>query len=207
MTIRKLSKLDTNGNFKNHKSSKDAKILPLVFTFSSFGDTNGLFYYLGKKPTGIWNNPYTSNQIRIIFETIGNGYLEMIVNRNESVVHSINSSNQFVMFDIGENKKINLSNITIQHSNQHNGFYLRNFKIRGSNNLIYRSNYAIDSVTWTDIAIFTNNTLINSISGWGNFVIPQNQPYNKYRWIQIINLDSGILMFGEIEFYGKLFLD
>ena len=167
-----------------------------VLTFASSGDTNGICYWLGAK-NGSWTNPHTSGQLQVSASSFGgSGKPEQIVDRQGGyALYTNNAANSW--FSVNFNTyKIQPNYYTIRHDNE-TGYYLRNWKLQGSN----------DNINWTDLDTKVNNTTINAPDGWGAFPISGiNVFYKILRILQTgpTSTNDNYLVIGELEFYGEV---
>jgi hypothetical protein len=180
-----------------------------TLTYSSAGDSNGLFYWLGSRG-GTWSNPLTSQVISAVISSLQAGSLSQLCDRqsNSPGIVTNNSSNSWILIDIGA-RKLKCNAYTLRHrdSTQFPGYYLRNWKLQGTNVLASMSISDINNATWTDLDVRTSNTSINSNAGWGYFTVAENpSEFTYWRLIQtgINSSNSHELMLGEIEIYGIL---
>ncbi len=175
-------------------------------TFSSTGDANGLFYYLGTE--GIqknWFNPSTSKVVTIS-KSSGSSSTDFLVDRQLSAWATSNTANQWVAIDLGSRYKLLIKHYIVQHDGE-GGYQLRNWKLQGSNNPASNSVTDINAATWVDLKTHANDTSIQGGSGWGSFPVPDIS--TAYRWLRILSTGknasgSNYLVLGEIELYGTL---
>lgn len=165
--------------------------------FSSFGDQQGVFWYLGTNGLSQnWVNPVTLGALNISASSLLAGTVNQIVDRaSNSLWYTANSPNQSVVFDLWR-WRLTPTDYVIRHSGE-TGFYLRNWKLQGSN----------DNATWIDLDTRSNNTTINAINAWGRFSV--SGATASYRYLRLLQTgvnsnNDNFLVLAEVEFYGVL---
>lgn len=84
---------------------KRIRVLPIIIPlyFDSFGDTNGVFYYLGNNNG--WTNPATNGNLTITASSVFIGTVAEITDRVNSSFHTGENPNPpWVQFDLGTKK-------------------------------------------------------------------------------------------------------
>ncbi|MGC8711057.1 MAG: discoidin domain-containing protein [Leptodesmis sp.] len=198
------------GNFYSRLNTylQTLKTASYTLTYSSDGDTNGLFYLLGTN-MGMqpWANPaqnsntdtnYSNNYKILLSASSISGNLSDFTDRATSSSYtSTNTVGQWVKVDIGGFRSLSCNKYSIRHYTSSSN-YPRNWKLQGSN----------DNSTWTDLDVRSSDTTINAANAWGTFTC--NQGVNTaFRWFRILNnglTSSGTyyICLGEWELYGTL---
>lgn len=182
-----------------------------TFTYSSDGDGNGLFNWLGTNAnTQPWANPaYTAsnptsdisynNNAHILLSAsgYGAGTVGLLTDRATGNFQTTNATGSWVKADTGSFRALSCNRYSIRHSTITTNF-LRSWKLQGSN----------DNTGWTDLDIRTNDTTIAASSAWGTFT-PNQGVTTAFRWFRILltGVDSSsqnIIALGEWELYGTL---
>ncbi|HYX19069.1 MAG TPA: hypothetical protein VE944_32905 [Nostoc sp.] len=189
----KITKSDLLGG----SSSSTTKIL----TYSSNGDANGVFYWLGtQKGLAAWGNPISAGQVAVTMSSIfnndstthGNGSL--LANRLPGTgVATTNTASQNIKFGLN-GKKLICTNYSIRGRSSTTN-EIRNWKFQASN----------DSSTWVDLDSVVNTSL-GSSTWYSKSISGQTIAYEFFR-ILSTGVDSGganILAFDELELYGTL---
>lgn len=179
-------------------NSQPAQPVGVQLNYSAFGDQNGLFYYLGSnRGAQQWINPLSVGLLQITVFSPSVGSVAALIDRTVTAAwYTNNAPNQFVVFDLGANRRFAPNAYTIQHTSE-TGFYLRSWRFQGSN----------DNAIWTDLDVRRNDTTINAIRAWGRFnaVSPSSYRYLRILMTGTDSSNSNYLAIGEIEFYGTLF--
>lgn len=163
----------------------------LLFTFSSIGDTNGVFYYLGAtKHNSSFISPFTRGEVGIV--TInGNTFKgNLAIDRNSNTYLWLDGTGHSVTFDFGilnNNQKIAINQYTIDQLGFYNSW---------SNNLVSGSN---DNVNFTNI-----HSVSTSYGEQINYASPVLSSISAYRYIRVSLIGGNHLIGKEIEFYGEL---
>lgn len=184
---------------------------PQTFTYASDGDTNGLFYFLGRNFNTIpWENPHTAGRVVVQNSSILVGTLDFYVNRESSGdIITNNTPNSWVSVDVGSGQALVVNDYTLQNRGSNgadNSRAIRNWILQGSNDAASNSISDIAAATWVDIDTRVNDTTMATTSvSFGNysgFSVPA-----AYRWFRIYQ--NGVNAFGsdhlaisEIELYG-----
>lgn len=166
----------------------------VALSFSSSGDTNGLFYYLGTaKLTAAFSSPSDRG---VVLTANGAAYNNptVVVNRVDDFFYPPEDPNGswLVMHLTGGTLKCNYYSIKTRVG--YGGYYLRNWKLQGSN----------DGSNWNDLDVQTNNTTLNSDGQWLSLPVTSTDFYNYFRLIVTGTDSSGahLLVLNEIELYG-----
>lgn len=167
------------------------------FVFSSSGDTNGLFYYLGTNGyTTSFSNPslstITASASSIQF--LGTP-ADKVTDRTTDFCHTQSESNAWIKIDLGATRTFTPNYYSVRNRSDDSSNNLNDWILQGSNN---------DS-TWTDL-----NTQVGNIFGQGNWfstaVVGVSTSYRYFRILQQgINSSGGLfLVLAELEIYGTL---
>lgn len=162
------------------------------FTYVRDGDTHGLFYFLGtQKNTIAWSNPY-DNGLIVTASSVSGGSLFQLCDRADGNFYSGNYNNSWVNFRLDSGKL--LCNRYSIKSRTDNGYFLRSWKLQGSD----------DGSTWVDLDVQTNNTTVNSPTTWLTLPVTATVGYSIFRLINTGNDSNGYnyLCLGEVELYG-----
>jgi hypothetical protein len=187
------------------------KVSTYTLTYSSDGDTNGLFYLLGTN-MGMqpWANPaqnnntdtgYSNNNaVLLSASAISTGNLNTITDRTTSSMQTTNAAGSWIRADLGSFMALSCNRYSIRHSTSSTN-YLRNWKLQGTNDTTF--------ATWTDLDVRSADTTINAASAWGTFT-PNQGVSTAFRWYRILSTgtDSGgssqAITLGEWGLYGTL---
>jgi hypothetical protein len=200
--------LDANHNIKVLSGTYLIDWIPgqeppsITFTYSSPGDTNGLFYYLGATKYGsAFQNPINRGEIIVTASgNFGDGRtsdkaFDRLNDGNSSspgyVWHSPNSNTGWIVVQFTNNKVFKLNSFELWASSAHG---LASYM--GANCLIQDSN---NGSIWTTLLTFYPN--VGSNVRWYSGSISNANFYNYYRIYSPINSYHVI---GDIEFYGEL---
>lgn len=169
-----------------------------TFTFASFGDQNGLFYYIGTNGgTQAWVNPSEyDSPVAVTWSQLVDGTRWYITDRNSAQYAAGFGSGNTVTIDLGASRAFKPTYYTLRHINS-GDYILRNWKLRGSN----------DNSTWTDLDVRTNDTTMSGALSWGGFTVTAAPAAYRYLQIQLTGPESSgtnYLYLNEIEFYGVL---
>lgn len=184
---------------------------PLTFTWISNGDTNDLLTYLGQNyGVSAWMNPHTLGTATVIRSSSLNGTDADIVNRAVEYNTTDNNPNEWIVIHIGTGgNTFVLSDYSLRNGNDGaSGWALRNWKIRGSNNVATDDVTGVNAATWVDLDTRTSDTSMGTNQGDWTHRILGSTPAG-YEWIQLRGngLDSLGLQFlqiSEIQLYGEL---
>ncbi|MBH8561647.1 hypothetical protein I8748_05545 [Nostoc sp. CENA67] len=170
-----------------------------TFTYSSNGDANGIFYWLGTYGTGSgWLNPYTAGLVGITGSSYydgsaSNSDVSQLVNRVDgNGFASQNIANSWLKIDLKQ-RKLKPSYYSIR-ARQFNANLIKNWKFQGSN----------DDSNWTDLDSKTNQSVV--ASQWFSLSVTSSTFYRLFRILQmgVSSSSDNILTLGEIELYGTL---
>lgn len=188
-----------DNNFNLIKTIKNSNT-GTTLTYSSFGDTNGLFSYLGtNKNTTTWVNPTPSKVIITNSGAVGTSGQEVLTDRSASFI--ANSGNQ-----TGVSVKFQLLNDVV--------FTLKRYVLREVANpgesfpTQWRLDGSSDDTYW--VTLHTQNTTYNWVANNYNFLSPllsdNLTAYDFYRIVSIAADTGGSyrLQFAEVEFYGEI---
>ncbi|QHG15809.1 discoidin domain-containing protein [Nostoc sp. ATCC 53789] len=166
-----------------------------ALTYSSNGDDNGLFYYLGTNgKTTFWVNPATTSALIVTASSTEGGSPVGLSDRSASEYYSNISANNWIKYQIDTGKKLKCNYYSIRSRANNVDYYPRNWILQGSN----------DGSTWTDLDTQVNNTTISSISQWLSLPVTSTTAYSYFRLLQngVDSSGVGYLCLGEIELYG-----
>lgn len=164
--------------------------------FSSFGDSAGLFYFIGARSNGgSWQNPFDAQQIDIstLANTSAFGSLSRLLDRQSSTSTIFDSAHDqnFFRFYLGIGRTIRPSLLVLRSPNTPQPT-AQDCRVEGS----------FDGLNWRNLAGISVPTTPNS---WVATLISTVSyfPYLRIRRASH-NGDSSILSLGEVEFYGDL---
>lgn len=170
------------------------------FDFQSFGDANGLFYFLGTDSySQSYLNPATSGVITVAQSSSvdSSRIVENLFDRGDAIAHTNSQANSYFQLDIGETLTFDLKSYTLRNRGDFNGHLPRSWKLQGSTNGINFVDLDVQSGR-TD---FAHNT-------WIKMDLPVNDTtsYRIFRLTQTAKNSSNADFFvmGEVEFYGDL---
>ena len=181
-------------------------IKEVQFTFSSRGDTNGVFHYIGTQGGTVpYANPHTQGAVEVTVLGTGSGStIDAIVGRDGSLYYSNNVSNAYVKVDLGPRRSLIPNHYTFKEGGF--GSYLRNWQLEGSNN----------DNTWVTLREHSNDTTISGHYAPGSWSIT-NPTGASYRYFRIISTGQNssynnsnygyVLSLCCLELYGKYSFD
>ena len=189
---------DTGETYRITKADLFAGLVPSSnianLVFSSNGDSNGLFYYLGtNKATTVWSSP-SGNNLIVTASSTESGNPISLVDRENSEWFSAAVANSWVSFYIQVGKlKCNYYSIKTRANNT--DYYPRNWILKASN----------DGTNWNILDTQSNNTALNSVSQWLSLPVVSTTPYSYFQLLQngLDSSDSNYFCLGEIELYGE----
>ena len=167
-------------------------------TYSSNGDTNGLFYYLGtNKNTVSWVNPQP-NKIEVSASSIQFGNVATLTDRQDTEFYTTTGTPDGWVKIHTLTGKLKCNRYSIRNryrADNDAGSALRNWKLQGSNN----------DVDWTDLDIQTNNTSLIASSQWLTLTSISSESYCYFRLLETGVNSSGnyAICLSEIELYGE----
>ncbi|MEH2445790.1 MAG: hypothetical protein V7K18_08400 [Nostoc sp.] len=170
-----------------------------TLTFSSNGDTNGLFYWLGTaKGTKAWLNPDGTDLLNATASSTGFGTVHSLCDQADTEFYTNSNSNSWVKFQILSGKlKCNYYSIRNRYRSDSDAQHsLRNWKLQGSN----------DDAIWVDLDTRINNTFLDTSSKWLSLpVSPTTAAYSYFRILQngVNSNNYDYLCLGEVELYGE----
>ena len=165
--------------------------------FSTDGDTNGLFYYLGtSKGTTAWSNPSANNSIIVSASYSESGNPISLVDRQNSEWFSNNVANSWVGFQI-QAGKLKCNHYSIKTRANNPDYYPRNWILKASN----------DGINWTVLDTQTDNTALNSVSQWLSLPVISTMSYSYFQLLQngLDSSNSNYFCLGEVELYGTYY--
>ena len=170
-----------------------------VLTYSSNGDMNGLFYWLGTQGnTQPYTNPATSGIVKATSSSSLNDswIASNLTDRGTGIAHTQNEPNAYFEYDLGPNYKLILNFYTLKGRDDAPYHLPRGWTYRVSN----------DESTWVDIDAQNNNASINQGTWAAMPVANQSLGYRYGRIVQTGYDSQGAQYFvlGEWEFYGTL---
>lgn len=185
---------------------------PQTFTWVLNGDVNDLFYFLGRNyGTAAWANPHTAGRAVVIRSSSLNGVNADIVDRVQQYNTTDNNANEWIVIHLGiGGNSFVLSDYSLRNGNDGAGSTLaiRNWKMRGSNDVATDDVTGVNAATWTDLDTRTSDTDMGPNQGdWIHKVLGAVPA--GYEWIQLLNTgvnSSGLqfLQICEIQLYGEL---
>jgi hypothetical protein len=177
-------------------------------TFVSSGDANGVFYFLG---TGfgqnVWANPSTSSQIVAVRSSNWtSSTVNQVFDRSATSTSSGNVANSWIFVDLGVSRSLIPDRYSLRHYSEGDWEKIRNWKLQGTNSVAGTSNAQIEAATWTDLDVRANDTTINGVAAWGDFV-PNQSNTTAFRYLRIIQTGlnssgANFLAITEWEVYG-----
>ncbi|MBD2508284.1 discoidin domain-containing protein [Nostoc muscorum FACHB-395] len=162
-------------------------------SYVSDGDTNGLFYYLGRQQNTVtWANP-SGNGITFSASGVENGSLSQLSDRANSDFWTPSANNSYVGFhiDVGT-LKCNRYSIKSRSSNA--DYYPRNWQFQAS----------VNGSNWVYLHSHTNDTALNDVNQWASWEIESSLGFSYFR-LQTTGVNSSgyyHLCLSEIELYG-----
>lgn len=180
-------------------------------TWSSNGDTNGLFYYLGTEGgTTSWSNPSertTNDEYKVttdylnVFNTsylppeatdrLGEGD-----NGGTHIYHSTNTNGSWVSFELADGVTLQVDRVTLRNRDFH-AHLLKNIKVQGSTD---------GGSNWTDLWV---NSSTWGRDAWNGVTVSDTTEYSSFRVLQNGTDSSNYyyLTVAEIELYGTLTIE
>ena len=201
----------TNASWQSAAAKLDAlpngTSVSVARTFSSAGDTNGVFYFLGTQlGASTWGNPQTTAQIVAVRSTNGAGTVADIFDRTTNATYTDGGAlGDFIFVDLGANRSLVPNYYSLRNYNQANR-ELRTWKLQGTNSVAGTSVAQINAATWTDLDVRTNDTTMAGASAWANFT-PNQANTTAFRYLRILQtgndaLGQPYICVAEWEMYG-----
>ncbi len=166
----------------------------IPLTYSSDGDTNGLFYYIGThNPVAAFSNPSPGKVTHSSSNVIG-GSVNNVTDRVGSTDLNTNGTGNWIKVDLGDGRSIIPNKYTLRQPNA-TGFTFRNWKLQGSNN----------NSTWTDIKVHSNDTTLSTVAlSYASWDLTGSTAYRYLRLLSTgVNSSGNDEMYlGDWEFYG-----
>lgn len=172
-----------------------------TFTYSSPGDSNGVFFWLGtdRGRSSSFGNPQLKGLLSVRASSRGNtSFAGAYVLTDRQVSQGINAvttntPNQFYIFDLGT-YSLQMTSYSIKSNSSF--WHPRSWTMQGSN----------DGITWDDLDVKVNDTTFTNINQWANWPISTTNSYRLFRFVNTGLNDSGNLhlALGQVEFYGHL---
>lgn len=162
----------------------------IALTYSSDGDANGVFTYLGKLGNGgVWRNPHTNGDIVIAASNLASGTLDSIVDHATSDAFDDPQLSPWFSFDLGAGRSLITNKGSFRERSA--GGDSSPFDVEGSN----------DGTTWTPI--LTGVVIDQATNVWTSFDLdPSGVGYRYFRIIRTGTTDYFTI--GEFELYGTL---
>lgn len=160
--------------------------------YSSNGDANGVFYYLGtNRGIGSWANPYAAGKINIFYSSLlaGQDTVQSLVDRQGSYFHTNAEVYPFIGFDLTATYKLALKYWSYR-ARSNSSLYIPNRLIITASN---------DGVNYTQIDDKSFSVGVNS---WVSF--PVASQTTSYRYFKFIYPANNYFTAGEFELYGDL---
>ncbi|MBH8575458.1 discoidin domain-containing protein [Nostocaceae cyanobacterium CENA369] len=161
-----------------------------TFTFQSFGDNKGIFYYLGLNGGTTWSNPVDINKLVISAIGVNNPAIPLttIVDREQGNFHTTYNNNSWVQFDLID-KKVKLNYWTYRARYDSSYYIPPRLIISGSD----------DGASFTQL---DDKSFSANVNQWvGNAIADQSV---AYRYIRFTCPGEIYFTIGEIELYGVL---
>jgi hypothetical protein len=183
--------------------------LPLILTYVSNGDGNGLVYYLGTNGiTSAFVNPTTNDKLSVVASSNGGSpdLPTALTDRQSSNWFTDNIANSWVAWDTIASFAV--SEYTLV-SRIINVYYPRTWVLEGTNVVASFDIGGINAATWTTIDSRTNDNTLNGLSVYSTFTANGSTAFYRYIRLRQTGLDSSntnYLVLGEVEFYGTLLL-
>ena len=167
--------------------------------FASVGDDNGVIYWYGSaEKTQAFSNPHTSGLLELSASTVEAGSLAVLADRSDSVFYTVSQPDSWIQLNL-KTKKLKVDKYTLKNRAAGGGYYLRNWKLQGSNNLLQ---------PWVDLDVRVNDPTLNQDNTWGVFTCsnPSDTAFQVLRILETGVNSSGTyhMVLGEVEFYGLL---
>jgi hypothetical protein len=168
--------------------------------YSTDGDANGLFYYLGSnKRSRPWQNPYGDKIIIVASSTDYGSSVNFLTDRRESDYYSNTNPGNWLDIDLAPSKcKLKCKYYSLQNAYQ-SANALRNWNFQGTNN---------NGITWDTLDIQVNNPNLKTVPPyqWLSLPLAGTIAYSRFRLIVtgLSALNGYILALSEIELYGNL---
>jgi len=177
-----------------------------ALSYTSDGDINGLFYYLGTtKLTAAFTNPQFNGSITAVASSTEGGSVQLLSDRTSNQFYSNNAANSWVAFNITDNSKIAISKYTIRSRPSNASQQLRSWVLEGTNTVTTFDVTGINAATWVPIDTRNNDaTLVNADQYYTLTANGSTTPFRYLRFRQTgLNASSAdYLVLGELEFYG-----
>lgn len=189
--------------FSNFKGQVIFPTSPQTLTYVSDGDTNGLFYFLGRNfNTAPWTNPHTATRVTIgAFDSsnapdLGQGTLAGIVDRSDADENrTSNAPGSYWRVQLPAGQSIAVTKYSFQCRPPGNGdaSNIQNLKFQGS----------ADGSSWTDLDTRTGLTYVDS-NDWKTFTVTGAAAYRYHRILHQGNVTGAndFFFLSEWELYG-----
>jgi hypothetical protein len=166
-------------------------------TYSFDGDTNGVFYYIGKNylSGGPWSNPYISGRLAITSVDNTGGDNKATIVDHAASHYSTSNVYPTIMFDLGVGHSLVLNRYSYRYRDETATFCPTAWVLSASN----------DDFTYTMVDAQTGLAVVQN--GWVSPAVPgQVTPYRYWKIAMTGNNNSGTTHFsiGELELYGAL---
>lgn len=171
----------------------------VTLQFVSVGDDNGVVYWYGSvEKTQSFSNPHTAGVLEFTASTVEAGPIALLADRSDSVFYTSSQVDSWVQLNL-KTKKLKVTQYTLKNRASGGNYYLRNWKLQGSNNLLQ---------PWVDLDVRVNDTTLNQDNTWGVFTC-SNPSATAFQYLRIQETgtnSSGTyhVVLGEVEFYGEL---
>lgn len=174
-----------------------------ALVFSSHGDTNGLFYYLGTTfGTTAWANPFTLGFVG--FTPVPDGKFnnsvtdlpQNYVNRSTTHVDTSGTAPLSYIIDLRYGNSLILDRFAYRYRSDSTSFTPTAWTVEGSN----------DNSTWTLVLTVTGQT--PALGGWVSSTTTGQATTTAYRYWRVKQTASdqtGFFTTGQIEMYGTFF--
>src|SRR6478672_8319213 len=129
-------------------------------TFESVGDDNGVIYWYGSlEQTQPFVNPHTAGLLEFSASSVEAGSLGVLADRSDSVFYTVSQVDSWIQLNL-KTKKLKVNTYTLKNRAAGGGYYLRNWKLQGSNNLLQ---------PWVDLDVRVNDPTLNQDNTWAVF--------------------------------------
>lgn len=189
------------GSIASSKPASSGSWLVENLVYSSGGDTNGLFYWIGSHDLNGDSHSYTIPSTRVQVGSTsswdgGYGVPQYLISRGLETYNSWVAASALpnaVLFNLSPLRKFKPNKITLQ-SEGNNGCHPKDWVLYGSN----------DGITW-DVLQTVTNSGINSTYTWYSFdITPPSIAYSQFKLDITATSNGSSVRLNEIELYGEL---
>jgi hypothetical protein len=164
-----------------------------VGTYTYGGDTNGIFYYLGRQANTVpWANPY-NNGVTITASGVESGSLAQLTDRSGSDFWTPSANGSYVMFHL-DTGKLKCNGYAVKSRGSNAGYYPRNWKLEAR----------INNGEWFYLHNHVDDHELDGVNQWAYYPIETTIAATDFRLTTTgVNSDGYYhLCLGELEFYG-----